>query len=138
MKPCIIDSGFLYALIDEKDSHSEQAKDVLQHIFEEIVLPIPAITEVAFFVSKNLGVEALAKFLESLPRMNVEFELPLSEDYLRAAEVVRKYNDANLDFVDACIFAMAERLNITKILTIDRRHFGMFHPKHCDAFEILP
>jgi hypothetical protein len=33
---------------------------------------------------------------------------------------------------------MAERLNITKILTIDRRHFSMFRPIHCDPFEILP
>jgi predicted nucleic acid-binding protein len=36
------------------------------------------------------------------------------------------------------IVAIAERLDITKILTVDRRHFGAFKPRHCAAFQILP
>jgi predicted nucleic acid-binding protein len=59
-------------------------------------------------------------------------------DYTRAADVLRNYNDANIDFVDACIVAMAERLNIRKVLTIDQRHFRIFRPRHCDSFELLP
>jgi uncharacterized protein len=138
MNPCLIDAGFLYALIDERDSYSQQAKDVIAKVYEEIVLPVPAITETAYFVSKNLGLEALARFSENLPLMKMTLENPKPEDYIRSAEILRKYNDTNLDFVDACVFAIAERLNITKILTIDRRHFSLFRPKHCDAFEILP
>jgi predicted nucleic acid-binding protein len=56
----------------------------------------------------------------------------------RAAEIIRTYNDANIDFVDAVIAAIAERLNITKILTISCRHFGAFKPRCCATFEILP
>lgn len=33
---------------------------------------------------------------------------------------------------------MAERLNIERILTLDRRDFSIIKPKHCAAFEILP
>jgi len=138
MKPCLMDSGFLYALIDETDSHSRNVKNSLREVYEEVMLPVPAITETAHFVLKNLGTTALANFLEGLPEMNVIFETPLAEDYKRAAEILRKYNDANIDFVDAVIVAIAERLNITKILTVDRRHFGAFKPRHCAAFEILP
>ena len=138
MKPCLMDSGFLYALIDDTDEHSKSVKNSLLEVYEEVILPVPAVTETAYFLSKNLGVEALANFLENLPEMNVIFETPTAEDYKRAAEVLRKYNDANIDFVDALIVAIAERLNITKILTIDRRHFGIFKPNHCAAFEILP
>ncbi len=97
-----------------------------------------AITETAYLILRDLGVEALAKFLEDLPEMNLILEMPTAEDYKRAAEIIRKYDDANIDFVDAVIVAIAERLNITKILTVDRRHFGMFKPNHCEAFEILP
>lgn len=138
MKPCLMDSGFLYALIDETDSHSQAAKTSLQKVYEEVILPVPAITETAHFVSKNLGAAALANFVEDLPEMKVIFETPLAEDYRRAADILRKYNDANIDFVDAVIVAIAERLDVTKILTIDRRHFGAFKPRHCAAFEILP
>lgn len=133
-----MDSGFLYALIDETDSHSRTVRNSLQTIYEEVILPIPAITETAHFVLKNLGAAALANFVEDLPEMNVVFETPTGETYRRTAEIIRKYDDANIDFVDAVIVAVAERLNITKILTIDRRHFGIFKPRHCAAFEILP
>lgn len=43
-----------------------------------------------------------------------------------------------VDFVDCAIVAMAERLNIKRIMTVDQRHFSMFRPKHCPAFEIIP
>ena len=101
-------------------------------------MPVPAIAETAYFLAKNKGVEDVAKFLDSLSVTKFLLETPTAEDYRRAAEILRKYNDANIDFVDACIVAIAERLNITKILTVDQRHFGAFKPAHCEAFEILP
>lgn len=36
------------------------------------------------------------------------------------------------------LFAIAERLNITRILTLDRRDFQMIRPKHCVSFELFP
>jgi len=57
---------------------------------------------------------------------------------LRSAEILRLYADANLDFVDALIVATAERLNITRVLTLDRRDFQLIRPKHCVSFELLP
>ncbi|MEI2692813.1 MAG: PIN domain-containing protein [Anaerolineae bacterium] len=39
-------------------------------------------------------------------------------DYERAAAVLRQYNDAHIDLVDALIVAIAERLNIGLILTL--------------------
>lgn len=51
---------------------------------------------------------------------------------------MRQYADAKLDFVDAIIAAIAERLNITRILTLDQRDFRLIRPRHCEAFEILP
>jgi hypothetical protein len=42
-----------------------------------------------------------------------------------------------LDFVDASIVALAERLSIQRILTIDKKDFRIIRPKHCAYFEIL-
>lgn len=60
------------------------------------------------------------------------------EDLLRAAEILEIYQDSRIDFVDASVMAIAERLEITKVLTLDRRDFQLFRPKHCQFFEILP
>jgi len=134
----LLDSGFLYGFIDEADEHHEAVSEALREIRQPIVLPVPAITEVAYFVSKNLGIKALANFVDEISETDFILETPLAEDYKRAADILRKYNDANIDFVDAVIVAIAERLDITSILTVDRRHFGAFKPRHCAAFEILP
>lgn len=134
----ILDSGYFYALNDSSDKHHAAVSEASRQIKEPIILPVPVITEAAFFVLKNQGVEALAVFLERLSESTFEFETSVSDDYKRAAEIIRQYDDANIDFVDALIVAIAERLGVTKILTVDARHFRMFRPRHCAAFEILP
>ncbi len=70
--------------------------------------------------------------------MKLKIEEPIYDDLSRCSDIPYKYADQNIDFVDALIFAMAERLDVTKTLTIDRRHFSMFRPSRCKAFEILP
>lgn len=134
----LLDTGFLYALIDSTDEHYEAVLSAMQSYRGRILFPVPAITEATFLISSRLGVYAMAQFLESLETFDYELVVPEIGDYLRSADILRKYNDQNIDFVDACIVAIAERLNITKILTIDRRHFSVFKPLHCDSFELLP
>jgi len=33
---------------------------------------------------------------------------------------------------------IAERLNQTRVATLDRRHFTIVRPAHCPAFELIP
>ena len=80
----------------------------------------------------------LAGRVWELRRNGHQLEAPLAEDYLRSAEILRQYSDANLDLVDALIAATAERLNIIRILTLDRRDFQLIRPRHCEGFELLP
>ena len=61
-----------------------------------------------------------------------------TEDLSRVHQILESYADNQLDFTDAAIVAMAERLAITRVYTLDRRDFSIIRPKHCDYFEILP
>lgn len=134
----LLDSGFLYAQLNGKDDFHGQVSVAAKIAEREpIILPIPVITEVTYLLQRDIGIKAVAAFLDNLSETDFILETPLAEDYRRSAEILRKYDDANIDFVDAVIAAIAERLNITKILTVDRRHFGAFKPRHCAAFEIL-
>jgi predicted nucleic acid-binding protein len=90
------------------------------------------------FLARDIGNEAAAHFVANLATTELTLEAPLQEDYLRSAEILRQYADANLDFVDALIAAIAERLNIARLLTLDRRDFQLIPPKHCRSFELLP
>lgn len=134
----LLDTGFFYALINRNEQQHTAVVSVAKRIKEPIILPSPVTTEVAYLVARDLGAIHLAEFVESLAQAGFVIVEPIPEDYTRAARIIRQYHDTKIDFVDAIIVATAERLNITKILTIDQRHFRLFRPKHCPGFELLP
>jgi predicted nucleic acid-binding protein len=51
---------------------------------------------------------------------------------------MNKYRDSRIDFVDSVIAAIAERLDIRTILTVDRRHFQLLRPQKFTHFIVLP
>jgi predicted nucleic acid-binding protein len=74
----------------------------------------------------------MRRFVDTVAVGDLQVESVGRDDLSRVAEVLNQYADARVDFVDATIVALAERL------TLDRRHFELFRPRHCAAFEILP
>jgi uncharacterized protein len=48
-----------------------------------------------------------------------------------------KYRYLNIGFVDGSVIAIAERLKINQILTLDNKHFGSIIPVGFDYFKIL-
>jgi predicted nucleic acid-binding protein len=54
------------------------------------------------------------------------------------AGLVETYIDLPLGIVDAAVIAIAERLRLTEIATLDHRHFNVVRPKHVQAFTLLP
>jgi predicted nucleic acid-binding protein len=53
-------------------------------------------------------------------------------------ELVAQYHDLPLGTVDASVIAAAERLGISDIATVDRRHFSVVRPRHARALALLP
>jgi len=48
---------------------------------EPIVLPVPAITEVACLLARDIGNDAAADFISSLADTELILEAPVAEDY---------------------------------------------------------
>ena len=65
-------------------------------------------------------------------------EAPTPDDWPRIAELVKQYADLPLGGADASIVALAERLEIETIVTLDDRHFRAVRPRHRKAFRLLP
>ncbi len=80
----------------------------------------------------------MRKFIANLIVSGVQIESIKAIDLERVNQILKLYADSQLDFVDAVIVAIAERLRITRVLTLDRRDFSIMRPRHCDYFEILP
>lgn len=79
-----------------------------------------------------------AQFLDSLATGDFEPVELAAEDYTRVVELVRQYAGFPLGVTDASVIAVAERLGITEIVTLDHRHFRGIAPRHVAAFTIQP
>jgi predicted nucleic acid-binding protein len=54
------------------------------------------------------------------------------------AALVDTYADLPLGGTDASVIALAERLGITTVMTLDQRHFRVVRPNHVEALELVP
>lgn len=59
-------------------------------------------------------------------------------DMARIAELMRRYQGFPLGVADASMAAVAERLKLTDVATLDHRHFRALVPDHVPAFTLLP
>lgn len=124
--------------MDVSDRWHPQVRAYVERLSEPALLPVTALVEVDYFVSTRLGLQAALAVLRSVRAGNFPAEPMNHADLTRAIELVEQYADGDIGLVDASIVAVAERLRITRILTLDRRHFAMFRPRHCPAFELVP
>lgn len=134
----ILDTSFLFALTDQSDRNHERVLAVAQSSNEILVLPVAVLPEICYLIMSRLGHQVMRHFVSSLTTQAVQIEPVTSEDLLRINEVLEQYADSQLDFTDAAIVAIAERLVIDRIYTLDRRDFSIIRPSHCDYFELLP
>ena len=137
METVIADTGFIVALTNISDPKHGLVKNVYLKQ-QNMLMPQTVLAEVAYLVGREAGIKNVATFLQGLSKSRFSLIALTTEDILRIVEILENYIDSRIDFVDASVMAMAERLNITTILTLDYRDFSLFRPKHCDAFVLLP
>jgi predicted nucleic acid-binding protein len=96
------------------------------------------VTEVCYLLQREAGPRAEAAFLTSLADGDLTVVDLEPADWRRTADLVTQYADLPLGAVDASVVAVAERLAIHEVATIDRRHFTVVRPRHVDALTLLP
>ncbi len=133
----VADSSFIIAIENNEQRNRESCRAVYDQC-SVIYLPQSTLNEVVYFLTREGGNKAATAFLKRFPETKYTLECLVSKDLFRIAEILEKYSDTRLDFVDVSVAAVAERLNITHILTLDRRDFSLIRPKHIDYFAVLP
>ncbi|MDP8922490.1 MAG: PIN domain-containing protein [Chloroflexota bacterium] len=133
-----MDAGPLYAYVDASDRHHAVCLELLETHPGPLIVPHLVITEVVYFIGTRLGARAEVEFLGDLARGAFRVEPVRTADWVRIAELVWTYRDLPLGTVDASVVATAERLGVTDIATVDRRHFTVVQPAGIAAFDLLP
>lgn len=134
----LIDSSGLIAFMDRRSRAFGAISATIDASANLILIPASTLPEASYVISSRLGHGAMRLFARDLITTAPHIEDLVPTDYIRIAELLDSYADLRLDFVDASIVALAERLNIQHILTLDRRDFSVIKPRHCEYFELLP
>jgi hypothetical protein len=134
----LVDTNFLVAIANGHDRYHTECLALAATIQTGFIVPVTVLPEAAYLIHDRLGHHVMREFIRQMTGPSWTIESLKADDLTRALEVLEIYRDNNLDFVDATLVAIAERLNIQRVLTLDQRHFRVIRPAHCPAFEILP
>ncbi|MGH3997749.1 MAG: type II toxin-antitoxin system VapC family toxin [Pseudonocardiaceae bacterium] len=124
-----------------KDHHHRTCVDLLTGLRlanRDLLLPATVSAEVGYLLDSYSGPAAEARFLRGVADGDFEPVDLTDDDYQRMSELVEQDADLPLGTTDASVIALAERLDINEIATLDRRHFTVVRPRHVDAFTLLP
>jgi predicted nucleic acid-binding protein len=134
----ILDAGPLFASLDRRDADHRICRSLIESATETLIIPGPVLPEVDYLISSRLHPGVLVSFLQDITGgafQIVELEPP---DYPRVLELCERYADSDIGFVDAAVLAILERLNESKLATLDQRHFGILRPRHVESLTLLP
>ena len=134
----VLDTGPVLAALDRDDARHEVCSRLFSEAREPLVIVAPTLVEIDSWIRKRLEPDVWRIFIEDVNAgAYLVAELGASERQ-RAAELERQYQDLDPGFVDAAVIAVCESLGETKVATLDRRHFGVVRPAHCERLSMLP
>jgi predicted nucleic acid-binding protein len=137
----LCDTGpIVAAALDDDDRHYECVElfTGLHLARRRLLVPGTVVAEVGYLLARNAGARVESLFLQALADGDFEPVDLQSRDYRRAAELVETYADLPLGTTDATVIALAERLNVDEVATLDRRHFTVVRPSHTPSLTLLP
>jgi hypothetical protein len=129
-------TGPLVAAIDRSDKHHARCAALLESAPAPLLIPTTVIVEVCWLLEERPDIESA--FLASVAAGEFEHITLTATDLARTAELVRVYADLPLGAADASVIAIAERLKLTDVATLDRRHFTTVRPRHTTALIFCP
>jgi predicted nucleic acid-binding protein len=133
----LVDTGVIVAAADADDPDGEASIRVLEGAAGPRLIHGLVIAEVSYMLARNGGAGAEAPFLRAIVDGYFQLVDLTAADLARAANLIERYRNLPLDASDATTVAVAERLGIGEILTLDG-DFRIVRPAHVEAFRVAP
>lgn len=134
MTKILIDSGPLIALFNHKDKYHAASVEFIKTNRSELITTLVSVTETLHLLDFNRN--AQADFLSWANAGAIVIEPITLSDFSRIRALILKYSDLPIDFADACLVFLGEKLNISKIATIDR-DFDVYRTNDKKPFTTL-
>ena len=134
----ILDTGPILAALDAADPDHARCAALLVDSVEDLIVPALVLAELDYWCARRLSPDAWLIFLDDVLAGAYRVEPPTPADLTRCRDLQARYRDLALGVVDASVVALAERLEESKVASLDHRHFRAVRPTHVAALELLP
>lgn len=137
----LCDTGPLVAAANRSDARYHVCTELFTGLHlagRRILVPGTVAAEVGYLLGTRAGARTEVSFLRSMAEGSFQPVDLQPADYARMAELVQTYADFPLGTTDASVIALAERLGVTEVATLDHRHFQAVRPCHASNLQLLP
>lgn len=135
MKPVLLDTGVIVALLDRSEAMHRPCAQAVRET-ESLLITCEAVITESCYLLRNLpgAVEAV---IDNVAAGIFQIPLQLSREAVGIKQILRKYQDRRVDLADACLIRLAEELGTADILTLDQ-DFAIYRWGRNKAFRMLP
>jgi uncharacterized protein len=135
VRAVLVDAGPLVALLDRGDGHHGECLEALRRIDDPLITVWPAFTEAMYLLNFSWPAQLALWDMVEAEALTLA---PLDElDVPRLRSLMTKYRGLPMDLADAALVRVAEREKLSRIFTLDRRHFRLYRPAGIGQFSLL-
>ena len=135
MKPVLLDTGVIVALLDRSESFHRACAQTVREVEAPLVTCEAVITESCYLLRNLSG--ASGAVIENIAAGIFQVPFQLSRDIAGVRQVMQKYKDRKIDLADACLIRLADEFGTADILTLDR-DFAIYRWGKNKPFRVLP
>jgi predicted nucleic acid-binding protein len=114
----VVDSGPIIALFDAGDAFHRRALEFVRLSRARLISTMAVVTEAMYVLEESLP--ARKNLLAWIQGGGLTLTEPEAGDFERMIELIEKYADLPMDFTDAVVVALCERLGIQHVASVDR------------------
>ena len=134
MKPVLLDTGVIVALLDRSEKFHRTCAESLRALEAPLVTCEAVIAESCYLLRNLPG--APEAVIENVVGGIFQVPFQLSREAAAVKQVLRKFRDRGIDLADACLIRLADEFETADILTLDK-DFQIYRWGKNKPFRIL-
>jgi predicted nucleic acid-binding protein len=135
MKPVLLDTGFIVALLDRSESLHKTCARTVREVQAPLVTCEAVVTESCYLLRNLSG--ASEAVIQNIAAGIFQVPFQLFPETAAVKQLLRKYKDRKIDLADACLIRLADQFGTADILTLDR-DFAVYRWGKNKPFRVLP
>jgi predicted nucleic acid-binding protein len=135
VKPVLLDTGVIVALLDRSETLHKNCAEAVQEIEAPLITCEAVVAESCYLLRKVPG--ASETVIENVAAGIFQIPFQLSQEAAGVKQILRKYRDRQIDLADACLIRLADEFGTADILTLDR-DFAIYRWGRNKAFRMVP